>query len=120
MLNSESCELGRQALQRLDGARAESLGNALRNAGEQSPRRQVPKGVCRDFAAVMYGILVKEMQRSVRAFGDEGESPYARGAEDMVGMYLPRAMASKADDPVVRYFREGLSMDYGERLDEEA
>ena len=118
MLNSESCDLGRHGLQGMLSGRIDALRRTA--SGSTGSADEQLREVSQDFAAVMYSVLVKEMQKTVQVGLDEAEGAFANGARDFMGMFLPRAIAGNPDDALARSIYQSLSSQQGERVDEEA
>ena len=129
MPNFASSELGRAGIEALTSGRIDLLARRLSaGAGEQPPDDAQLKQVAKDFAAVFYAMAFKEMQQTTRLPGaeeaegedEDDQSPVAEGAQDFVGMFLPRAVAGDGTDPLARYIYDSLKQHYGGALDEEA
>ncbi len=76
------------------------------------------KRIARGFAWTLYNQLVKQMQRTVKQDdGDEDDDSVKGGVQDLIGMFLPQALAADAGDPLVRDIYERLTAQYGDRPD---
>ncbi len=78
------------------------------------------KRVARGFAWTLYNQLVKQMQRTVDqgdGDDDEDDDSVKGGVQDLIGMFLPQALAAYAGDPLVRDIYERLTAQYGDRPD---
>ncbi len=130
MPNFASSELGRAGIEALAGGRIDLLTKRLSAASDGAPPDDAQlKKVAQDFAAVFYSMAFKEMQQSAHLFGSEqgedggdedDQGPVSQGSQDFVGMFLPKAIAGDAGDPVARYIYDSLKQHYGEALDEKA
>lgn len=120
MLNFESCDLARQAADGLAGGRAQQWARRLAGGLDAEDTDRL-KRLSRDFAGLMYGMLVKEMQEAIRE-NAAGESAFADGAQNLFTMFLPRALADSRNDPLSANIYDALTafQDDGGRLDEQA
>jgi len=101
-------------------------------AADKTSPQQVEK-VARDFVSVLYGAVVREMLNSIpREDGgdEEGEEdgdmaadsdsdPVAEGVRDFMTMFMPQALASNKNDPLVKYVEGQLSAKSGEKVNEQ-
>ena len=79
------------------------------------------KEVAREFSAVIYGMLVEQMRRTVKDEDAEDDGgAVGQGAEDLLAMFLPRALAGESTDPLTVYILEDLSRNRGVNVDEAA
>ena len=116
MLNSGSCRENGRLPDVLMPGRADVSLRRLARTGQGGADRQALKGAARDFASLFYSILIRQMQKTVQS-DDEG-SVVSQGARDFFTMFLPRAMAGQAEDPLARYMVEQLGRRYGDVVDE--
>ena len=103
MQNFESCDGLSSALEQRLQARLEQLQKGRPDAADNPERN--PTRVAADFASVLYGQVVKQMQKSMES--EEEESPLSGGVRDFMGMLLPKAISRSAGDPVAAYI-EGI------------
>jgi len=113
MLNSASCEGTARAADALHTGRLQSLARRLA-AGLENQRGAALDEASSGFASLLYGVLVKEMQKTLRD-DEDAESPVTAGAYDFLGLYLPQAIARQESDPLTRAIRRYLEA----RLDTE-
>jgi len=116
MLNLELCESARDGLGLALGGRIDGLRRTFAGGKDSPVDAEDIAAVSRDFAAVLYTMLVQQMQRTVGR--GEQQSVVAEGVRDFFGMFMPRAMAESQGDPLAAYLREALSTRHGERIDE--
>ncbi len=116
MLSSGSCEVAFDGLGLALTGGAESVRQTL--AAREGPEAECAEldEVARDFAAVFYTTLVRQMQRTLQ--NEEEESAMSDGARGFFTMFMPRALARSQGDPLAGYLRRALDVRYGERLDE--
>ncbi len=120
MLNYESCDALQAALNRRCQAHLSQGAHAIdRKQGCGTAEGEELMRVSRDFAAVMYTMVIKEMQKTVAA-DDEAQGIIGEGARGMIAMFLPQSLAQSPADPVANYVYRQLSGSDGGRLDEQA
>ncbi len=81
--------------------------------GEQDP--EALRKVSRDFAAIFYSVLLREMQKSVKWTEDAG--PMEQGVENLISLYLPGAIAQSQGDPLARQIYRHFKTSYGDPSD---
>ncbi len=86
-------------------------------AAQKSFGAQQEEQLARDFAEVFYTIVVKEMKKTIQR---PEQDSVAEGVSGLIGMYLPRSMAGRANDPLKSYFYDHLTSQFGANIDEGA
>ncbi|MCK4282856.1 MAG: hypothetical protein KAX44_00960 [Candidatus Brocadiae bacterium] len=117
MLNSGLCETAQHGLDSLLSTRAERLASRLSGVEGTDKKPDDLAQVSRDFASLLYTVLVQQMQRTVRPEQEE-DGPLSQGVRDFFGLFLPQAVASHPEDALSRYIHQHLGARYGDRLDE--
>ena len=125
MPNSESCSpAGSADLARFLIGNARPGQAALAQLGTDLPQGGADEDslerVARGFAQTLYTQLIRQMQKTIQdGDGDDedDDDSVKAGVQDLIGMFLPQAMAAHAGDPLVRDIYERLTAQYGDRPD---
>jgi len=120
MLSCGSCDAAESALGRLVSARTDQAVAQQVDCSDDEPDAQTLRGVSCDFASLLYSKLVQQMQRTSPEEEEEEAESLKEGIQDFVTMFLPRAVAQGAHDPLSAYVYESLSARYGGAVDERA
>ncbi len=123
MPNSGSCDGVGPALDGLEASRAVELVRRLPDRARDAKDSPALQGASRDFAALLYTMLVQQMQKTAReeAAEDEDEETAMKDSVDgFVGMFLPQAVAGQAGDPLTDYIHGHLSNRNGGPPDDKA
>lgn len=119
MLSSGLCEGVERALFHSASEQVDAVTRRLPYEPEGPPDPATLRQVARDFASLLYSILVRQMQATVKQDTDD-DGPIKQGVRDFLAMLLPQAVADSPGDVLARYLHQHLSERFGERLDEEA
>jgi len=117
MLSLESCREHCQLLDLIVSGKADTVIEAL----PQSDAAGVPEtlqNVARDFASLLYSLLIQQMRKATDSEDEEGA--VAEGAWDLLGMFMPRAVAGGSNDPLSSYVVNQLRGSNGGLVDEAA
>ncbi len=84
---------------------------------EQFTQEQLDRAA-KDFASLFYGLVLKEMQKTVE-YDEEEDTPISEGVRDLMTLELPKALAGQHNDPLAGYIREQLGARLGEAINEQ-
>ena len=118
MLSSESCEAAGYALSDLAGGKLEALASRLPYQSEDGQAREIPEPLSREFAGVLYSMMVREMQKAIPR--DEESSVVTESVQGFLQMFLPKALAEARSDALSQYLRQQLIQHPGEQVNERA
>jgi hypothetical protein len=120
MLNSGSCDLYGAAFSDSEARRVGAAARRLAEAADGRADDESLERVSRDFAAVMYTTVLKEMQKTTWSEEGEEEKALGQAARDFVAMFLPQAIADQPNDALTRYILQGIRRLQGGAVDESA